>query len=204
MLAKLTDDLQRPPTLSELAEHLQIARQNARNHIWRLKEKGFVHFKAQDRQALTPVLTDKAKVLLEHPGYAVLGSIAAGQPIYAEGNIESFTQNLADLFPIQAGDYLLKVVGDSMIGAGYFEDDYVIVHATKDIYDGDIVVAFLPNEESATLKRFYRKQGKALLVAENPAYEPIELPLSQVAIQGVVIGHLGYRRKRKALKDVFS
>lgn len=194
--------LSRPPTVSELAKHIKISRQNTREHVWRLRERGFLNFKAQDRQALTPVLTDKARALLGHKGYAVLGSIAAGQPLHANGQLEAYTDLLSDLLPVQEGDFLLRVEGDSMVGAGYMPGDYVAVHPTDSVLEGEIVVAFLPEDDTATLKRWYHDETGVLLVAENPCYEPIRLKKDMVNIQGVVVGHIGGRRSRKALRDL--
>ena len=203
-VAALCESLGRPPTVTELSKRIAISRQNTREHVWRLRELGYVNFKAQDRQALTPVLTPKASALLEKPGFAVLGCIAAGQPLHAAEQVESYTDRLSDLLPLHEGDFLLKVDGDSMLGAGYVPGDYVVVHPTQEVLDGEVVVAFLPDEETATLKRFYQRGADALLVAENAAYAPIRVPLAEVTVQGVVVGHVGHRRHRKPLRDLTS
>ena len=201
-VANLEAELSRPPTVTELAKFIKISRQNTREHVWRLRERGFLNFKAQNRQALTPVLTDKARALLGHAGFAVLGSIAAGQPLHASEQLEAFTNAISDLLPVQEGDFLLRVEGDSMIGAGYFPGDYVAVRPTNTVTEGEIVVAFLPEEETATLKRWYQDDAGVLLVAENQCYEPIRLAADQVKVQGVVVGHIGRRRDRKALHEL--
>ncbi|MBS3967923.1 MAG: hypothetical protein KGZ60_11765 [Truepera sp.] len=91
-----------------------------------------------------------------------------------------------------------------MIGVGYLPGDYIVVRPKVEVLDGDIVVAFLPDEESATLKRWYRQGGEVLLVAENPAYPPIRLRPDEVAVQGVVVGHIGARRARRPLRETVS
>ena len=201
-VAALGEALSRPPTVTELSKRIAISRQNTREHVWRLRELGYLNFKAQDRQALTPVLTPKAQALLEKPGFAVLGCIAAGQPLHAAEQVENYTDRLSDLLPLHEGDFLLKVDGDSMVGAGYLPGDYVVVHPTQDVLEGEIIVAFLPDEETATLKRYYQQGADALLVAENAAYAPLRLPVDEVTVQGVVIGHVGHRRHRKPLRDL--
>lgn len=201
-VADLETELRRPPTVSELAKRIKISRQNTREHVWRLRERGFVNFKAQNRQALTPVLTDKARALLGHSGFAVLGSIAAGQPLHASAQLEAYTNSLSDLLSVQEGDFLLRVEGDSMLGAGYLPGDYVAVRPARHVVEGEIVVALLPEEETATLKRWYTEGNSVLLVAENPCYEPIRCALEDVSVQGVVVGHIGGRRGRKALRDL--
>lgn len=196
-MASLTAELHRPPSLTELAAQVGIRRQNIREHVYKLRAAGYLNFKAQHRQAISPVLTASSRALLGAPGFPVLGHIAAGQPIYAREQLESYTDRLSDLLPVQEGDFLLRVEGDSMTGAGYQPEDYVVVRPSRSAQEGDIVVAFLPNEETATLKRWQRDHDHVLLVAENPAYAPIRLALTEVEVQGVVVGHVGQRRKRR-------
>jgi repressor LexA len=202
VIGGLEDELGRAPTVTELATRLGISRQNSREHVWALRELGYLTFRAQSRQSLSPALTERARALLGGPGFAVLGSIAAGEPIHAAENLEGYTNRLTDLLPLQEQDFLLKVDGDSMTGAGYFPGDYVVVRPSEEVMDGEIVVAFLPDEESATLKRLYKQDGTVLLIAENPAYAPIRLPTQQVKVQGVVVGHVGFRRGRRPLRDM--
>lgn len=100
----------------------------------------------------------------------VLGNIAAGSPTYAEENIESY-------YPVPTHitknkDYfLLKVKGDSMIEAGILEDDLILVEKTNYANHGEIVVALI--EDSATVKRLYKKNGQVMLIPENSSMEPI-------------------------------
>lgn len=100
----------------------------------------------------------------------VLGNIAAGSPTYAEENIESY-------YPVPSHitknkDYfLLKVKGDSMIEAGILEDDLILVEKTNYANHGEIVVALI--EDSATVKRLYKKNDQVMLIPENSSMEPI-------------------------------
>ncbi|WP_103980867.1 transcriptional repressor LexA [Helcococcus massiliensis] len=100
----------------------------------------------------------------------VLGNIAAGSPTYAEENIESY-------YPVPTHitknkDYfLLKVKGDSMIEAGILEDDLILVEKTNYANHGEIVVALI--EDSATVKRLYKKNGQVMLIPENSSMDPI-------------------------------
>ena len=102
----------------------------------------------------------------------VLGRIAAGTPILAAEMVD-------DVMPLPTelvGDgpvFLLEVKGDSMIDAGIHEGDLVAVHSQPDAIDGEIVAALIDGEE-ATVKRLRRKDGKVILISENPAYEPME------------------------------
>ncbi len=197
-IVNLNQELMRPASLKEIAEQIGISRQNARVQLWKLKELGYINFNAQARQAIVPIATDKAKLFLGNDGFAVLGSIAAGEPMYASSSLEKFTNKLSDILPLNEGDYLLKVVGDSMINVGYFDNDYVIVRPQQTALNGEIVVAFLPDQEAATLKRYYLKDDSVVLTAENNIYKDIKLAKNELIIQGIVIGHISNKRARKA------
>jgi repressor LexA len=101
----------------------------------------------------------------------LLGRIAAGSPLLAEEDIE-------DILPLPTqlvGNdpvFMLRVQGDSMIEAGIFDGDLVVVRRQADADDGDIVAALIDGEE-ATIKRLRRSPGKVILLPENPAYEPM-------------------------------
>jgi repressor LexA len=101
----------------------------------------------------------------------VLGRIAAGTPILAAEHVEEVLTLPVDLVgndPV----FLLQVKGDSMIGAGIFDGDLVAIRSQDDARDGEIVAALIDGEE-ATVKRLRRRDGKVILEAENPAYEPM-------------------------------
>jgi repressor LexA len=101
----------------------------------------------------------------------VLGRIAAGTPILAAEHVEEVLLLPVDLVGADPV-FLLEVKGDSMIDAGIFEGDLVAVHSQKDARDGEIVAALIDGEE-ATVKRLRRRDGKVILEAANPAYEPM-------------------------------
>lgn len=112
--------------------------------------------------------------------------------------MEQFTNKLSDILPLSEGDYLLRVVGDSMIDIGYYDADYVIVHTQQTALNGEIVVTFLPEQESATLKRYSLKEDCVLLVAENSDYKDIKLAKNEVLAQRIVVGHISQKRAIKA------
>jgi repressor LexA len=118
----------------------------------------------------------------------LVGEIAAGGPLLAEENIEEY---LAVPEPLSAGgeEFLLRVKGESMIEAGILHGDYVVVHRQQTARDGDIVVALAGDDEAAeeaTVKRFFRENGRIRLQPENEAIEP--LYPDHVQILGKVIG----------------
>lgn len=117
----------------------------------------------------------------------LLGRIAAGTPILAAEHVEEVLPLPVDLVgndPV----FLLEVKGDSMINAGIFDGDLVAVRSQKDARDGEIVAALIDGEE-ATVKRLRRKEGKVILEAENPAYEPMVFT-SGVELVGKVVSVL--------------
>ena len=103
----------------------------------------------------------------------VVGRVAAGEPIFAEQNIEdSFP--LPDRFVNGGNNFMLRVKGESMIEAGIMDGDLILVQETHEARDGEIVVALIDGiETGATVKTFYRKNGKIYLTPENKAMGPI-------------------------------
>ena len=118
----------------------------------------------------------------------MVGEIAAGGPLLAEENIEEYVA-VPELLERGGADFLLRVKGDSMINAGILEGDIVVVQRTQDARNGEIVVALAGDDESAdeaTVKRFFREDGRVRLQPENDAMEPIYA--DHVQILGKVVG----------------
>ena len=116
-------------------------------------------------------------------GLPVVGSVAAGQPILAEENIEEYV-TVPPAAGGEDGDYVLRVRGDSMIDAGILEGDYVVVRPQETAGDGEIVVALVGEE--ATVKRFFRESDHVRLQPENQTMEPIRS--KDVRVLGRVVG----------------
>lgn len=110
-----------------------------------------------------------------------LGTIAAGVPIFAEENFESY---IAAGKNIRA-DFCLRVQGDSMINARICDGDIVFVRKQSDVNDGEIAVVLI--EDEATLKRVYKMPGRIQLRAENPKYQPIDFS-AEDALNIVILG----------------
>jgi repressor LexA len=115
----------------------------------------------------------------------LLGSVAAGQPILAEENVEEYVP-VPSLAGGSDGDYLLRIRGESMKNAGIVEDDLVVVHQQDTAQQGDIVVALLGEE--ATVKRYFRESDHIRLQPENEMMEPIRT--KEVKVLGRVVGLL--------------
>ena len=115
----------------------------------------------------------------------LIGTVAAGQPLFAEENIENYYPIPSELLP-NSETFMLHVKGDSMINAGIYNGDQIIVQHCPTAENGDIVVALL--DDSATVKRFYKEDGCYRLQPENDTMEPIYT--DHLEIIGKVIGLL--------------
>jgi repressor LexA len=118
----------------------------------------------------------------------LVGQIAAGGPLLADQNVEDY---VGVPEPLSRGgeEFLLRVCGDSMVGAGILDGDFVVVHRQQDARNGEIVVALAGDDETAdeaTVKRFFRENGRVRLQPENDALEPIFA--QHVTILGKVTG----------------
>ncbi len=173
-----------PPSVREICKALNI-RSTATVHGYLdiLQEKGYISRMATKPRAIKLLRNDQNDLEMKCFFAPLVGSITAGQPILAEENREGYfpiPQNLS------TGEdcFVLKVSGDSMVGAGINDGDYVIVRQQATAENGEIVAALL--EDEATVKRFYRENGSYRLQPENDAYEP--LLVGEVKILGKVIG----------------
>jgi repressor LexA len=117
------------------------------------------------------------------PGLPLVGQVAAGQPVFAEENIEDYVQT-PSFAGGDDGEYLLRVRGDSMRNVGIMEGDLVVVRQQDVAEDGDIVVALVGDE--ATVKRFFQEDDHVRLQPENDSMEPIRV--QDVRVLGKVVG----------------
>ncbi|MCZ4497391.1 MAG: lexA [Thermoleophilia bacterium] len=117
----------------------------------------------------------------------LLGRVAAGAPILAEEHLEQYVPVPRQL--TRSGEsFLLKVQGDSMIGAGILDGDWVVVRQQREARDGEIVVALVGDDQDATCKRLGREGGRVALFSENPDYAPIVPDACEIigAVTGVM------------------
>ncbi|MSR15044.1 MAG: transcriptional repressor LexA [Gammaproteobacteria bacterium] len=171
-----------PPTRSELAETLGFRSPNAaEDHLRALARKGAITLLPGASRGIR--LSREAEEL----GLPVIGRVAAGQPLLATEHLEERYQIDPALFR-PAADYLLRVRGTSMQGAGILDGDLLAVHATPDAVNGQIVVVRLDDE--VTVKRFYRRGHHVSLAAENPDFANLEIDLrtQNLIIEGLGVG----------------
>jgi repressor LexA len=159
-----------PPTVREIGKAVGLhSSSTVHAHLANLEKAGLLRRDPSKPRALE-LLIDKAKKAVRPSGLPLVGSVAAGQPVLAEENIEEYIE-VPDIIGGEDGDYVLRVRGESMKDAGILEGDYVIVRPAEDALDGEIVVALIGEE--ATVKRIFREQEHVRLQPENAAMEPI-------------------------------
>jgi repressor LexA len=172
-----------PPTVREIGKAVGLhSSSTVHAHLHNLEKIGLLRRDPTKPRAIE-LLVDKAKKAMAPAGLPLVGQVAAGEPILAEENIEDYLE-VPDVIGGETGDYILRVKGDSMIGAGILEDDFVVVRQTKVADDGEIVVAMIDGE--ATVKSFYREKDKVRLEPANKAYKPIRT--ADVELLGRVVG----------------
>lgn len=170
------------PTLEEIAQAFEVNKVTIFGHVSELERKGVLTRAAKGVSRGLQLVDDRVDDAVG-PSVAILGRIAAGAPIEALEDPE--TLDLDSLVPKDRDVYALRVAGTSMIDDGIRDGDLVLVERRSHAYDGEVVVAILPDEE-ATLKRFYREGDRIRLQPANEALEPIVV--DEVEIRGVVIG----------------
>jgi repressor LexA len=179
-----------PPSVREIGEAVGLSSPSTvHSHLSALVEGGYLRRDATKPRAIEVIDTGSDGELRRAPvrDVPLVGRIAAGSPMLAEEDIE-------EIFPLPTelvGNepvIMLRVQGDSMINAGIFDGDLVVVRRQPDARNGELVAALI-NGEEATVKRFRREGDRVLLIAENPAYEPIVLTAG-VEIVGKVVAVL--------------
>ena len=179
-----------PPTVREIGEAVGLrSPSTVHAHLAQLERAGALRRDPTKPRAIE--LTDRRRPgqpdEVEVRRLPLVGQIAAGGPLLADENVE---EELGVPEPLSAGaDFLLRVKGDSMIEAGILDGDIVVVQRREDARNGEIVVALAGEDESAdeaTVKRFFREDGRVRLQPENSALEPIYA--RYVRVLGRVVG----------------
>ncbi len=175
-----------PPSVREIGHAVGLkSSSTVHAHLVQLEEKGYLRKDPTKPRAIIPVPTQEEQSLTQIISLPLVGQVAAGVPILAEQNIEAFIPVPQEL--IGGGShFMLQVRGDSMIEAGIFEGDYLIVRQQADANNGEIVVAVI--EDEATVKRLFKHDGYVELRPENQAMQPIIVPHASIA--GKVAGLL--------------
>jgi len=176
-----------PPTVREIGESLGLSSPaTTHSHLSTLEEKGYIRKTGKKNRAIELLVDNefltKNENVIEVP---LLGKITAGNPIEAIERPDEYFSLPAYLIPRQKEVFTLKVSGESMINAGIFDGDIVIVERCNTARNGDIVVA-MTDENEVTLKTFYKENGYFRLQPENDTMEPFIF--ESITILGKAIG----------------
>ena len=173
-----------PPAVREICEAVHLKSTSSfHSHLETLEQNGYIRRDPTKPRAIE-ILDDCFNLTRrEVVNVPILGSIAAGQPLLAQENIENYFPIPVDVLP-NAEIFMLKVKGESMINAGIYNGDHILVAQQSHADNGEIVVALL--EDSATVKRFYKEDNHYRLQPENDFMEPIIC--NEVQILGKVVG----------------
>ena len=171
-ISELNDRHKFPPSIRELCAHVGLKSPcSVHRHLNTLEQKGYIaRRKSANRGLMVLRGVDHRTRPQRTTTIPLVGTIAAGVPLLAEQNIEDAYAVSTELVPDE-NSFMLRVKGDSMIEAGIFDGDLVVVRRQDAADDGDIVAALLDDE--ATVKRFYRENGHIRLQPANPSMEPI-------------------------------
>jgi repressor LexA len=190
-LVGYVDDHGYPPTVREIGEAVGLASPSTVHaHLANLERAGLLRRDPTKPRALELIGHRRAEpepAAAEVPRLPLVGQIAAGAPLLAEENVEDVVAVPEPLG--RDADFLLRVRGDSMIEAGILHGDVLVVRRQSDARDGDIVVALVGDDEAAdeaTVKTFYREDGRIRLQPENAALQPIYA--HHVQVLGKVVG----------------
>jgi len=169
-----------PPTVREIGEAVGLTSSSSVHaQLANLERAGYLRKDPTKPRAMTLATGARA----EGTAVPVLGRIAAGTPTLAAEHVEDYLAVPTEY--LRGGDHFaLRVAGDSMIGAGILDGDMVVVHSQDQARDGEIVAALLPGpaEDEATVKRLGHDGPRAILLPENPAFQPLEM------IDGRILG----------------
>ena len=179
-----------PPAVREICEAVHLkSTSSVHSHLETLEKNGYIRRDPTKPRAIEIMDDDFQSVRLgtaenisnaistEMVNIPIVGTVAAGQPILAQENIESYFPMPVHMVP-NAETFVLKVKGDSMINVGIYDGDSIFVEKCETARNGDMVVALV--EDSATVKTFYKENGHYRLQPENDTMDPIIVDECQV------------------------
>ena len=173
-----------PPAVREICEAVHLkSTSSVHSHLESLEENGYIR-RDPTKPRTIEILDDCFNLTRrEVTNVPLLGAVAAGQPLLAQENIETYFPVPAEYMPNKQS-FMLKVKGESMINAGIFDGDNILVEQQSNASNGDMVVALI--DDSATVKTFYKEDGHIRLQPENDTMDPIIVP--DCEILGKVFG----------------
>lgn len=182
-----------PPSVREICEAVHLkSTSSVHSHLETLEKNGYIRRDPTKPRAIEIVDDNFNLVRRETVNVPIIGKVSAGQPLLAVENIDGYFPIPSEYMPNNK-TFMLVVQGDSMINAGIFNGDYVIVEQQKTAENGQKIVALV--EDSATVKTFYKEDGHIRLQPENDTMEPIIVEQDQFfQILGKVIGVFRFMR----------
>ena len=173
-----------PPAVREICEAVNLkSTSSVHSHLETLEKNGYIRRDPTKPRTIEILDDDFALTRREVVNVPLIGTVAAGIPLLAQENIEDYMPIPVEMLPNKE-IFMLRVKGDSMIEAGIFNNDQVLVARQSTAENGEMVVALV--EDSATVKTFYKENGHYRLQPQNSAMEPIIV--KDVQILGKVIG----------------
>lgn len=173
-----------PPAVREICEAVHLkSTSSVHSHLEALEKNGYIRRDPTKPRAIEIIDDNFNLTRREVVNVPIIGQVAAGQPLLAVENIENYFPIPTEFMP-NAETFMLKVKGDSMINAGIFNGDKILVQKQSDAQNGDIVVALV--DDSATVKTFYKEDGHFRLQPENDTMDPIIV--NECSILGKVFG----------------
>lgn len=176
-----------PPAVREICEAVHLkSTSSVHSHLETMEKNGYIRRDPTKPRAIEIIDDFFNLARRELINVPIVGTVTAGEPILAVENIEGYFP-ISPEFVHNKQTFMLKVRGESMINAGIFPDDYILVERTPIATDGEIIVALL--EDSVTVKRFFKEDGCFRLQPENDTMEPIIVPADgSLSVVGKVIG----------------
>lgn len=173
-----------PPSVRDICQAVNLkSTSSVHSHLETLEKNGYIRRDPTKPRTIEIIDENFNLVRREMVNVPIVGTVAAGQPILAIENIESYFPIPSEYMPNEE-TFMLKVKGESMINAGILEGDHILVKRQNYAKNGDIVVALV--EDSATVKTFYKENDHIRLQPENDYMDPIIL--DDVEIIGKVFG----------------
>jgi repressor LexA len=167
-----------PPAVREICEAVNLkSTSSVHSHLETLEKNGYIRRDPTKPRAIEIIDDNFNLTRREVVNVPIIGRVAAGEPILAVENIENYFPIPAELMP-NAETFMLDVKGESMINAGIFDGDRILVEQCPTARNGDIVVALV--DDSATVKTFYKENGHIRLQPENDTMDPIIVPDCQI------------------------
>ncbi len=167
-----------PPTVRDICEAVHLkSTSSVHSHLETLEKNGYIRKDPTKPRAIEIIDDNFNLTRREVVNVPLVGRVAAGEPILAVENIDSYFPIPTEFMPNKES-FMLRVKGESMVNAGIFDGDNILVQRQSDAKNGDMVVALV--DDSATVKTFYKEDGHIRLQPENDTMDPIIVPDCQI------------------------